>query len=156
VRLKVYLSLHKGDAPKERPIIQHPSRDAEDPQREEPTMNIKPYTLFGGVATGLTVVLWGWLAIRTRRPVLSYLLSVNLITFALFAYDKWAAKLELLRVPEKVLHGSALLGGSPAALGAQQLLRHKTSKASFQLVFWVIFVAQVGLIFFRVMSRGHL
>lgn len=117
---------------------------------------MKPYTVFGGVATGLTLTLWAWLAMRTRRPLLSYLFSVNLVTFLLYAYDKWAAKLESLRVPEKVLHGWALLGGSPSALGAQQLLRHKTSKPSFQIVFWVILAAQAGLIFFRMMSRGHL
>lgn len=114
---------------------------------------MNPHTIFGSVASGLTLMLWAWIALRTRRPLLSYLLSVNLITFALYGYDKWIAQNEGLRVPEKILHGIALLGGSPGALGAQYLFRHKTSKASFQLVFWGIFIAQAGLIFFRVMSR---
>ena len=117
---------------------------------------MRPYAIFGGLAGGLSLALWAWLAVRTRRPLLSYLLSVNLITLLMYGYDKWSAQIEALRVPEKVLHGLALLGGSPSALAAQRLFKHKTSKASFQLVFWMIFVAQAGLIFFRVMSRGRL
>jgi len=117
---------------------------------------MKPHALFGGLAALLTAALWGWLALRVRKPLLMYLLSVNLVTFLFYAYDKWSAGGELLRVPEKVLHGLALLGGSPSALASQRLLRHKTSKSSFQMVFWLIFAAQAGLIFFRVMSRGRL
>ncbi len=47
-------------------------------------------------------------------------------------------KLVKWRIPEKQLHAVALLGGWPGALLAQQLLRHKTQKASFQGIFWLI------------------
>lgn len=36
------------------------------------------------------------------------------------------------------LHAVELLGGWPGALLAQQLLRHKTKKTSYQVVFWLI------------------
>ena len=70
---------------------------------------MRPYAIFGGLAGGLSLALWAWLAVRTRRPLLSYLLSVNLITLLMYGYDKWSAQIEALRVPEKVLHGLALV-----------------------------------------------
>ena len=36
------------------------------------------------------------------------------------------------------LHEVEILGGWPGALLAQQLLRHKTKKTSYQVVFWLI------------------
>jgi uncharacterized membrane protein YsdA (DUF1294 family) len=48
-------------------------------------------------------------------------------------------------VPEVVLHGLALAGGSPAALLAMRLFRHKTAKSGFRFVFWVIVAAQALL-----------
>lgn len=74
------------------------------------------------------------------------LLAVNTATFAMYAWDKRAAGRGSARTPEAVLHVLALLGGSPAALAGQQLLRHKTRKAAFQFVFWLIVAAQVAAI----------
>jgi uncharacterized membrane protein YsdA (DUF1294 family) len=48
-------------------------------------------------------------------------------------------------VPERVLHGLALLGGSPGAWAGMRLFRHKTVKGSFRAVFWFILAAQVAL-----------
>ena len=56
-----------------------------------------------------------------------------------------------LRVPERLLHFLAFAGGTPFALLAQQLLRHKTVKRSFRVVFWVVAVAQVVLIVLAVL-----
>ena len=78
--------------------------------------------------------------------LLAYLISINLITFLTYAYDKRAARKHSRRTPERTLHILALLGGSPAALLAQQLLRHKTIKRSFQLTYWAIVISQVALL----------
>ena len=62
---------------------------------------------------------------------------LSLITYAVYALDKAAARQGRRRVPERRLHLLALLGGWPGALLAQQHLRHKTSKTRFLLLFWL-------------------
>ncbi|WP_339650114.1 DUF1294 domain-containing protein [Halopseudomonas pelagia] len=66
--------------------------------------------------------------------------GVSLVSFFLYWSDKRAAEQSSQRTPEKVLHLSELLGGWPGALVAQQLLRHKTRKASYQQLCWLIIV----------------
>src|SRR4029079_9396256 len=74
---------------------------------------------------------------------IAYLAGIKLAAFVLYGYDKAVAGGPRTRVPEAVLHGAAFLGGSPAALAAQQLFRHKTVKPSFQLAFRLIVAAQI-------------
>lgn len=60
--------------------------------------------------------------------------------FAFFAYrsDKRRAEAGEWRIPESTLHFTALIGGWPGAFLAQRTFRHKTSKTSFQVVFWFV------------------
>ena len=53
-----------------------------------------------------------------------------------------------MRVPESVLLGLALVGGSPAAALAMWGFRrrHKTSKPDFLRWFWMIVIVQVALL----------
>lgn len=69
----------------------------------------------------------------------------SIFSFWLYWADKQNALNERRRVPEKRLHLAELLGGWPGALVAQQLFRHKTRKASFQIVFWAIVLAHQTL-----------
>ncbi len=61
----------------------------------------------------------------------------SLLTFIIYARDKAAAKSGSWRTPESSLHLLALLGGWPGAVLAQQVLRHKSKKQSFRVVFWI-------------------
>ena len=70
--------------------------------------------------------------------------AINAATFAAFALDKRAAERRTWRIPERRLLLLAALGGSPAALAAQQLLRHKTRKEPFRTSLWVIAAVQAG------------
>lgn len=62
----------------------------------------------------------------------------SVISYLMYRSDKGSAIASRQRIPEKRLHLSEVLGGWPGALVAQQVLRHKTRKLSYQLVFWLI------------------
>ena len=82
-------------------------------------------------------------------PVVAYLL-MSAVTFVAYALDKHAAQREKWRTPEATLQMLALLGGWPGAFAAQRILRHKTRKVGFQIVFWIIGVAHAAFwIWFR-------
>src|SRR4051794_19792990 len=59
---------------------------------------------------------WAWL--------LAYLLAINVAMAILYGYDKRAAIVGGLRVPERVLHVFAFVGGTPAAYASQRVFRH--------------------------------
>ena len=63
-------------------------------------------------------------------------LAMSLLCFATYAWDKSAARAGRWRTKESTLLILGLLCGWPGAVLAQQLLRHKSAKASFRRVFW--------------------
>lgn len=81
---------------------------------------------------------WHWLG--------NWLLVVNVLAFAYYGLDKWLAVRLWYRIPEVVLHTLAAIGGSPAALLAMWLFRHKTLKTSFRILFWGIAILQIALL----------
>jgi uncharacterized membrane protein YsdA (DUF1294 family) len=87
------------------------------------------------VTAGLHRAGLGWIG--------AYLGAIGVATWAAFAWDKRQAGLEARRVPEAVLLGLSLIGGSPVAAVAMAVLRHKSSKLSFKLKFALVVVAQV-------------
>jgi uncharacterized membrane protein YsdA (DUF1294 family)/cold shock CspA family protein len=69
---------------------------------------------------------------------------LSLAAFVAYAADKSAAAHGGDRSPEIWLLLLGLVGGWPGALLAQQLLRHKTRKASFQALFWLTVLINVA------------
>jgi uncharacterized membrane protein YsdA (DUF1294 family) len=63
----------------------------------------------------------------------------------LYALDKSAAPRGGWRIAEKHLHLLDLLGGWPGGLLAQAKLRHKSSKTSFQVVFWLTVLVNIAV-----------
>jgi uncharacterized membrane protein YsdA (DUF1294 family) len=87
---------------------------------------------------------------------MAYLLAVNAATFAAFAFDKRAAARGTWRTPERRLLMFAAMGGTPGAICAQQVLRHKTRKEPFRTSLWTIFGVQAALLVFaayRLLAR---
>jgi len=68
--------------------------------------------------------------------VVWFYLAGSLAAFSAYALDKSAARNGRWRTKESTLHLIGLAGGWPGALAAQRLLRHKSSKQSFQIAFW--------------------
>ena len=62
-----------------------------------------------------------------------------------YLHDKTAAQANEWRIPEGTLLMLGLLGGWPGAIMAQQMLRHKTSKVSFRVAFWLTVLVNVGV-----------
>jgi len=78
--------------------------------------------------------------------VLLALLAVNLFTILRFWQDKKRAIAGEPRIAESDLLALAIFGGSPGALLASQLLRHKIRKQPFANHLHVIFGAQTGVL----------
>lgn len=70
--------------------------------------------------------------------------GLSALAYLAYGSDKAAAIQGRRRTPERHLHLLALLGGWPGALIAQQRFRHKTAKASFQTLFWLSMVVNLG------------
>ncbi|MEG1056472.1 MAG: DUF1294 domain-containing protein, partial [Janthinobacterium sp.] len=70
--------------------------------------------------------------------------GMSVLTFMAYWQDKWAAQQGRWRTPEKTLQTLALACGWPGAVLAQQWLRHKSSKASFQASFWLLVLLNVA------------
>jgi len=82
-----------------------------------------------------SVLLW-WRG-ETVLPLVAYAV-VSVLAFLLYWRDKRQAQTNGRRTPENILHAVELAGGWPGALIAQQVLRHKTRKVSYQVLFWAI------------------
>ncbi|WP_222942222.1 cold shock and DUF1294 domain-containing protein [Protaetiibacter sp. SSC-01] len=70
-------------------------------------------------------------------------LGMSFATFVAYALDKRAAASEGWRLSEGSLLALGLACGWPGAIVAQQVVRHKTVKMSFQVVFWITVVVNV-------------
>ena len=91
-----------------------------------------------------------------RLPLLVLWVYVvaSVVAYVAYAMDKSAAKSGRWRTAEDTLHFLGLIGGWPGALLAQQKLRHKSSKASFQSVFWTTVILNCGALGWLLTKSG--
>lgn len=138
----------------DRPAIRRKPSEATKPSRPADSKNARPprgeRSAQSGIrqlplkllvlATLCLLPVWGSLALLGQGVfwvALAYPL-ISLFSFGQYWLDKQSAQKGRWRTPESSLHIAELAGGWPGALLAQQVFRHKTRKASFQLVFWAI------------------
>lgn len=74
-----------------------------------------------------------------------WLITINLVTFAVYGADKRRARRGAWRVPEKTLFLLPLLGGSVGALLGMRVFRHKTKHWYFVWGVPAILLAQLAL-----------
>ena len=79
------------------------------------------------------------------KLLLLYLLIINAAGFLLMLVDKFKARRNLWRIPERTLMGVARLGGSGGCLLGMYAVRHKTQHPKFTIGIPVILAVQIGL-----------
>lgn len=94
----------------------------------------------------LVLLVWGVLQHRLPTIALAAAFAINATTFFAYWLDKHAARKGQWRTKEDTLHLFGLAGGWPAARLAQQVLRHKTIKPSFQLTYWATVWTHLGVL----------
>lgn len=81
------------------------------------------------------VVIWGVRSHHLAWWLLAVLPLLSLFTFFAYWQDKYAAQQGRWRISEDTLHLWSLAGGWPGGWVAQQVLRHKSRKPSFQATY---------------------
>ena len=79
-----------------------------------------------------------------------YLVVMNVLGVAVMWSDKRGARLHRGRIPEKVLFGVSLLGGSAGTWAGMYLFRHKTKHWYFVVGMPLILVCQTALAIYLV------
>ncbi len=74
-----------------------------------------------------------------------YLIIMNLMGFASMGIDKYKAKHNRWRIPEKSLFLFALLGGSIGSIAGMYIFRHKTKHTYFIIGMPAILIIQLAL-----------
>ena len=75
-----------------------------------------------------------------------YLILINALALLLMRADKQKARRRQWRIPEALLFGTALLGGSAGAVLGMLLFAHKTRKPLFSVVLPVVLILHMGLL----------
>ena len=78
--------------------------------------------------------------------VLIYLVIINVVTFFMYAFDKWKAKKSKMCIRETALLGLAVLGGSIGAWLGLKVWHHKTLHKKFRYGVPAIIIIQLSLI----------
>ena len=78
--------------------------------------------------------------------VLIYLVTINVVTFFIYGFDKWKAKKSKMRIREIALLGLAVLGGSIGAWLGMKAWHHKTLHKKFKYGVPAIIIVQLALI----------
>ena len=79
-----------------------------------------------------------------------YLVVMNVLGVAVMWSDKRRTRLHRWRIPEKVLFGVSLLGGSAGTWAGMYLFRHKTKHWYFVVGMPLILVCQAALAIYLV------
>lgn len=102
----------------------------------------------------LTFVAGAVFAGKLPFAVIGLYLVGSAVAFFAYALDKSAARNDRWRTPESTLHIFGLVGGWPGALVAQNVLRHKSKKESFQMAFWVTVILNCSALGWLFSSPG--
>ena len=85
-----------------------------------------------------------------QKLILYYFITINIVTFFVYALDKYKAIKHHRRISEKSLFKLSLLGGFVGAYLSMNIFRHKVSKGSFMIRYYLIVLAWIiwGVLYF--------
>ncbi|MDO4519793.1 MAG: DUF1294 domain-containing protein [Eubacteriales bacterium] len=79
------------------------------------------------------------------KAIIIYLLCMNVLGFLVMAADKQKARKKAWRIPEKVLFGIAIIGGSIGSWLGMYVFHHKTKHLRFIIGMPLIVIIQIVL-----------
>jgi len=118
----------------EKPSVREPDRRPFQPA----TIGTNAWIVLGILLALPAVALFRLSATIDWRLLAGVPLLISLVTYLAYRSDKKRAQAGEWRVPESTLHILELGGGWPGAFLGQRRYRHKTSKLSFQVMFWLV------------------
>lgn len=71
-----------------------------------------------------------------------YVVAINIIGFFVMGMDKWKARTNRWRIPEKTLFAVSILGGSIGTLVGMHVFHHKTKHWYFRVGMPLILILQ--------------
>lgn len=153
---RVSFSIELGPRGKKRAKDAELMRASRPPIRDSRTRSPAPWSLASACAIPLFALLYAATSVYWNAPTwyAAIYFAASVICFGAYAIDKSAAVAGGWRVPESTLHVLGLGGGWPGAIVAQQLLRHKSSKRDFRVVFWITVLLNIAGFVFLVSPRG--
>lgn len=86
--------------------------------------------------------------------LLIYAVIINALTFCVYGFDKWMARVRAWRISELTLILLALIGGSAGALVGMHVFRHKTRKAAFQFMLALVLFVQAAALCAIALLKG--
>lgn len=97
----------------------------------------------------LMVALGFWIFENTTLPLYpAWLLTLGIVTFLYYGFDKFRAQRKQWRVAESTLNLLALAGGFLGAWIAMFWFRHKTKDAYVRRWLWISTLVHVALLYF--------
>ena len=80
--------------------------------------------------------------------IYTFIAILNVITFLIYAIDKWKAKKNRWRIPESILLLLAVLGGSIGALMGMKIWHHKPMHKKLKYGIPLIMILQIGMLLY--------
>jgi len=112
--------------------------------------------LYAIVLLGCVVLTYAFVFPATEWPTyIVWLISCSLGTFVIYALDKGAAIVGLLRAPELLLHLAALAGGFVGGWLGMLVWHHKVRKQMFYVVLSAATLVHTAIIYYVFFMSGH-
>ena len=117
------------------------------PDAGRAVMGFQDFTVKVTLRAFVTVLVFSIVLMVLGLPFIAACLAgLNIVTFLIYGWDKYASRRYMTRIPEITLLSLGAAGGTAGALLGQELFRHKTKSKAFRLRFFAITVAQITVL----------